>query len=90
MQKIWRLGTKKILDMKQDERWIAKYAETMRFLLENHRKSSRYVAEKMDLRNWWKATKKKMKVEELKLERIELFEKLLALAEENKYVNQYV
>lgn len=76
--------------MTQDERWMARYQETMRFLQENHRKPSRYVAEERDLRNWWKATKKKMNAGELKPERVVLFEKLLALAEENKHVNQYV
>ncbi|WP_288280366.1 hypothetical protein [uncultured Prevotella sp.] len=62
----------------------------MRFLQENHRKPSWYVAEERNLRNWWKATKKKMNAGELKPERLEMFEKLLVLAEENKHVNQYV
>ena len=38
----------------------------------------------------WKATKKRMNAGELKPERVDLFEKLLALADENKHVNQYV
>ena len=76
--------------MTQEERWNIRYEEVMRFLQENHRKPSRYVAEERDLRNWWKATKKKMNAGELKPERVELFERLLALAEENKLVNQYV
>ena len=77
-------------EMTQDERWMVRYEEAMRFLQENHWKPSRYVAEERDLRNWWKATKKKMNAGELKPERVELFERLLALAEENKHVNQYV
>lgn len=77
-------------NMTQDERWNIRYEEVMRFLQENHRKPSRYVAEERDLRNWWKATKKKMNAGELKPERVELFERLLALAEENKHVNQYM
>lgn len=76
--------------MTKDERWLIRCEEAMRFLQENHRKPSRYVAEERDLRNWWKATKKKMNAGGLKLERVELFERLLALAEEHKYVNQYV
>ena len=76
--------------MTQEERWKERFNEMMRFLQENHRKPSRYVAEERELRNWWKATKKKMNAGELKPERVELFEKLLALAEENKHVNQYV
>ena len=78
------------MSMTQEERWNMRYQEAMRFLQENHRKPSRYVAEERDLRNWWKATKKKMNAGELKPERVELFERLLALAEENKHVNQYV
>lgn len=76
--------------MTQEERWNIRYLEAMRFLQENHRKPSRYVAEERDLRNWWKATKKKMNAGELKPERVELFERSLALAEENKHVNQYL
>lgn len=75
--------------MTQDERWLIRYEEAMKFLNENHRKPSRYVAGERDLRNWWKATKKKMNAGELKPERVELFERLLALAEENKHVNQW-
>lgn len=76
--------------MTLDERWIENYEKAMRFLSENHRKPSRYVAEDRDLRNWRKATKKRMNAGELKPERVDLFEKLLALADENKHVNQYV
>ena len=76
--------------MTHGERWMVRYEEAMRFLQGNHWKPSRYVAEERDLWNWWKATKKKMNAGELKPERVELFERLLALAEENKHVNQYV
>lgn len=48
------------------------------------------MAEERNLRNWWKATKKRMNAGELKPERVDLFEKLLALADENKHLNQYV
>ena len=75
--------------MMQDERGLIRYEAAMRFLQENHWKPSRYVAEESDLQNWWKATKKKMNAGELKPERIELFEKLLALAEDNKHENQW-
>ena len=37
-----------------------------------------------------KGTKKRMNAGELKPERVDLFEKLLALADENKHINQYV
>lgn len=75
--------------MTQDERWLERYEEAMSFLKENHRKPSRYVPEERNLRSWWKNTKKRMNAGDLKPERVELFEKLLALAEENKHVNQW-
>jgi hypothetical protein len=39
--------------------------------------------------NWVKANKKALNAGRLKEERVEKFEKLLALAEENKHVNQW-
>ena len=44
------------------------------------------MAEERNLRNWWKATKKRMNAGELKPERVVLFEKLLALTNENKHL----
>ena len=76
--------------MTQEERWQKRYEEVVDFIEANKRNPSKYVAEERNLRNWWKATKKKMNAGELKPERVELFERLLALAEENKHVNQYV
>ena len=76
--------------MTQDERWLANYEEAVRFLNENHRKPSRYIPEERNLRSWWKNNKKRMNAGGLKPERVEKFEMLLALAEENKHVNQYV
>ncbi len=75
--------------MHPQQEWLANYEEAMRFLNENHRKPSRYIPEERNLRSWWKNTKKRMNAGGLKPERVELFEKLLALAEENKHVNQY-
>ena len=75
--------------MTQEEKWLGRYEEAMSFLKENHRNTSRYVPEERNLRSWWKNTKKKMNAGDLKPERVELFEKLLALAEENKHVNQW-
>lgn len=76
--------------MTQDERWQEKYEEVMSFLKENHRKPSRYIPEERDLRNWWKATKKKMNAGDLKAERVEAFKKLLEVGEKYSHVNQYV
>ena len=75
--------------MTQDEKWMTNYEKAMWFLSENHRKPSRYVLEERNLRSWWKNTKKRMNAGELKAERIDLFEKLLAWADDNKHVNQW-
>lgn len=41
------------------------------------------------MRSWWKHNKKLMNAEELKLERLEMFEQLLELGKGYKHVNQY-
>ncbi len=77
--------------MTQDERWLTKYNEVMKFMETNHRNPSRHRLEEHDMFNWLKATRKKMNAGELKEEeRLERFKKLLALAEEKKHVNQYL
>ena len=75
--------------MTQDERWLTRYNEVKAFIETNHRNPSRHRIEEHDMLNWLKASRKKMNAGELKPERVELFEKLLALCEEYKRVNQY-
>jgi len=76
--------------MTQDERWLAKYNEVKTFIETNHRNPSKHDAEERgQYLNWLKATRKKMNAGELKYERVEMFEKLLALCEEYKHVNQF-
>lgn len=67
-----------------------KYREVIEFMETNHRKPSRYVAEERDMRNWWKATKKRMNAGELKEERLTMFQKLLELGDKYSHVNQYI
>ena len=69
---------------------MTKYNEVVEFMQTNHRNPSRHRIEEHDMLNWVKATRKRMNTNELKPERVALFEKLLALAEENKHVNQWV
>ncbi len=40
--------------------------------------------------NWVKANRKALDAGKMRAERVEMFKKLLALADENKHVNQYV
>lgn len=75
--------------MKQDERWLIRYNEVMGFLEENHRNPSKYRIEEHDYLNWLKANRKAMNAGKMKAERVEKFEKLLALCEEYRRVNQY-
>lgn len=55
----------------------------------NHRRPSKFVDEERGMRNWWKHQQKLLNAGELKPERIELFDQLLALGEEYKHKNQY-
>lgn len=75
--------------MTQDERWLARYKEVMEFLEKNHRNPSKHRIEEHNMLNWIKQQRKLINAEKLKEERIESFNKLLALIEENKRVNQY-
>ena len=75
--------------MTQDERWIARYNEVKDFIETNKRNPSKHRIEEHDMLNWVKANRKHMNSGKLKPERVKAFEKLLALMEENKRVNQW-
>lgn len=76
--------------MTQEDRWLAKYNEVKDFIVKNHRNPSRHRIEEHDMLNWLKHNRKLMNAGYLKPDRIERFNELLALVEENKRVNQYV
>ena len=75
--------------MDQETRWLTRYNEVVAFIQANKRNPSKHRIEEHDMLNWVKANRKRMNAGELKPERVDLFEKLLALADENKHVNQY-
>lgn len=75
--------------MTQDERWQSRYEEVVAFIETNHRNPSKHRIEEHDMLNWHKANRKKMNAEELKPERVEMFKRLLSLAEANRHVNQW-
>lgn len=75
--------------MTQEERWVIHYKEVKTFIETNHRNPSKYYPEEKLMVHFLKRGRKLMNVGELKAERVELFEKLLALCEEYKRVNQY-
>lgn len=76
--------------MTQNERWMQNYNEVMTFIESNHRNPSKHRIEEHLMLNWVKHNRKLLKAGELKPDRVELFEKLLALCEQYKRVNQYV
>ena len=76
--------------MDQETRWLTRYKEVMAFIENNKRNPSKHRIEEHDMLNWVKANRKVMNAGKMKADRVEMFEKLLALMEENKRVNQYV
>jgi len=75
--------------MTQDERWFVRYNEVNAFVEANKRRPSKYTPEERNAWNWLRHTQKQYGSGELKPERVEMFEKLLELCEENRHVNQY-
>ena len=75
--------------MTQDERWISKYYEVLKFIENNKRNPSKHRIEEHNMLNWVKQQRKLVNANELKPERIEQFKELLAKMEEMKRVNQY-
>jgi len=75
--------------MDQETRWLTRYNEVKDFIEREHRNPSKDRLEEHDMLNWLKANRKKVNKGELKEERVEMFEKVLALWEEYKRVNQY-
>ena len=77
--------------MTQDKRWLVKYKEVKRFIETNHRNPSKHdPEERFKYYNWLKHNRQLMNAGTLKPERCEMFEKLLALCEKYRRVNQYI
>ena len=75
--------------MTQDERWLAKYNEVVEFVESNRRNPSKHRIEEHDMLNWVKANRKALNAGKMKPERVEMFRKLLELAERFRRKNQY-
>ena len=75
--------------MTQDERWMMRYNELTEFIKTNKRRPSKYNPEERNAWNWLRHTQKQYGAGELKPERVEMFKKLLELAEQYRRVNQY-
>ncbi len=76
--------------MTQDERWLARYNEVVKFIEANKRNPSRYDDTERGLYyNWLHHNRKQMNAGTLKPERVEKFRKLLELTEQYRRKNQY-
>ena len=75
--------------MDQETRWLTRYNEVKDFIEREHRNPSKFIPEERGLRNWVRHQQKLVNKGELKEERVEMFEKVLALCEEYRRVNQF-
>ena len=76
--------------MTQEERWLARYNEVVKFIETNKRNPSKYDAEERgEYYTWLKHNRKQMNAGTLKPERVEKLKELLALSEQYKHKNQY-
>lgn len=75
--------------MTQDERRLEKYREVKDFIAKNHRNPSKHRVEEHLMLNFIKHNRKLMNKGEMKPERVEKFNELLAVIEEFKRKNQY-
>lgn len=69
---------------------MIKYQKVKSFIEANKCNPSKYNLEHRDMYNWLKANRKQMNAGKMNEERVEMFDKLLALCEEYRRVNQYV
>ena len=61
----------------------------MKFIEDNKRRPSKYNLEEKNAWNWLRHTQKQYGAGDLKVERVEMFKKLLEIAEKYRRVNQY-
>ena len=75
--------------MTQDEKWLSRFNEVKAYIETNQRNPSKHRIEEHDMLNWLKANMKLLNAGTLKSERVEMFRKLLELAEMYRRKNQY-
>lgn len=73
----------------QGEKWQTKYDEVVHFIEINKRNPSKHRIEEHNMLNWLKANRKLVNAGKIKAERIEVSERLLALVDQYRRVNQY-
>ena len=75
--------------MIQDAKWLAKYNEVQNFIETNKRNPSKHLIEEHLMLNFIKHNRKLLNKGEMKDDRVEIFNELLAMMEEYKRVNQW-
>ena len=76
--------------MTQDEKWIVRYNEVMKFIENNKRNPSKYDAEERgEYYTWLKHNRKLYVAGEMKPERVDKFKELMELSERYRRKNQY-
>lgn len=77
-------------EMTQEERWVTRYKEVVRFIEANHRNPSKYAPEEKLLVHFMKRGRKLMNAGELKEPRLGMFKEMLELSEQYKRKNQWI
>lgn len=75
--------------MTQEEKWIARYNEIVKFIETNKRNPLKHRIEEHDHLNWLKANRKALNAGKMKEERVEAFKRLMEMMEEYSRKNQY-
>ena len=75
--------------MTQDERWLVRYNEVKGFIEREHRNPSKHRIEEHLMLNFIKYNRKLLNAGEMKADRVEKFNELLALGEKYRRKNQY-
>ncbi len=76
--------------MTQDELWMNKYQEVVKFIETNKRNPSKHSDEERGrYLNWLKHTKKLYAAGKMKEDRVDAFKKLMELSEQYRRKNQY-
>ena len=74
--------------MTQEERWMQRYNEALKFIEVNKRNPSKYAPEEKLLVHFMKRGRKLMNAGELKEPRLGMFKQLLELAEKYKRIGE--
>lgn len=73
-----------------DELWDKKYLAYSKYIETKHRCPSKHHIEDRELYAWWKHNRKLMNAGKMREDRLILFKRLIAMAEANRHVNQFI